>query len=143
MGTTPDQQSRDGGDAPGDGPAPGLSVLERVAAAVRGLAAAARRRLSVFPDLDFGGAFELDSESEHPRRPPERRGDGAGTRRALPRADDAPLPPRERPFTVPGEEEDSNQPDLEATEEDGRLSLSYPGHEGAELSSDTYRQVER
>ena len=56
----------------------------------------------------------------------------------------ASLPPRDRPFTRPTRDgEPDNPPDLRARTEDGRLAIYYPGHDGAEITSDTWERVDR
>jgi hypothetical protein len=142
MGNMPSQRPPEGTESEGDAPDAGTGVFGRVARGAHSLVAAVSRRLSILPDLDLTTAFRLNDERDMPRRPL------AGTAQRdteakLPATTESALPARDRPFTSPSREGTANPPDLSATERDGRLSVYYPGRDGAKITSDTYERVKR
>lgn len=101
----------------------------------------------MFSGLDFGRAFRLDDEAFGP----DHGGNDDRDEPTLPLPEVAgdtdagdPLPKRDRPFTQPVHDRNiDNEPDLEASEQDGRLSIYYPDHEDATITSDTWQRIER
>ena len=140
MGNTPTQQPFEG-DSPGaDESGAGASVRETVVGFVRATLDSVRRRISVFPSLNLASAFVVDDDDAavvesrrlRPASPDE--------------ADDthAALPARSLPLVQPARDTgQENEPDLEATEEDGQLSIYYPDRANARITSDTWEDVER
>lgn len=149
MGNTPSQRPVSGGSSPTDEPTASASLLGKVTGAVRSFLGGVRTRLSVFSALDLGSAFRLDGDEAG------RDADGDDRREAPPleaaagrtdhsSADVDGFPARDRPLSRPARDsDDSNGPDLRATEDDGRLSIYYPDREDARISSDTWQRIER
>ncbi|AQL41321.1 hypothetical protein BV210_00700 [Halorientalis sp. IM1011] len=141
MGNTPTQQPYEGDSPEGDGSGAGTSVREAVVGFVRSTLDGLRRRLSVFPSLNFGSAFVVDDAPVAEQR---------RLRPARSDADDHPhdetitaFPERQRPLVQPARDSgQENAPDLEATEEDGRLAIYFPERADAHITSDTWEAVE-
>lgn len=134
MGNTPSQQPFEDETSKAGDPDAGDTVFGRVAAAVRSLFVGVRRRWTAVVEEDGPGTRSSD-------------GDGRGqqsTDSLVPARTERSLPAREQPFTRPPTDGDrSNALELEAREEDGRLSIYYPDHDGAKITSDTWQRVER
>jgi len=148
MGNTPTHQSHEGDTSDGDDTSPPRSLRARVAAVARSFVDGVRRRLSVFSGLDFGQAFRIEEETFAPdTRLPPAESDETTDPTPLPEVAttaEKPLPKRDRPLTPPvHDREIENGPDLESTEEDGQLSIYYPDHEDATITSDTWERIER
>ena len=149
MGNTPTQQPFEGDSSDGDESTAGASLWTRVTGAVHSFVAGVRRRLSVFSDLDFGRAFRVDDGSvdRRSRLPGEVADEDAHDRPPLPQVGTSTsdgFPKRDRPLTQPvRDREFDNAPDLEACEEDGRLSIFYPDADDATITSDTWEDVQR
>ncbi|SEP22872.1 hypothetical protein SAMN05216388_10494 [Halorientalis persicus] len=143
MGNTPTQQPFEG-DSPGaDESGAGASVRETVVGFVRATLDSVRRRVSVFPSLNLASAFVVDDddaavvESRRLRPADPDEGDDADDTHAA-------LPARSLPLVQPARDTSrENGPDLEATEEDGQLSIYYPERANARITSDTWEDVER
>jgi hypothetical protein len=103
-----------------------------------------RSRVSVFSALDFGRAFHIEEDPPLPTTPEDEPESEPGlVTTDADEADDA-LPRRKRPLTQPVRDRSvDNGPDLQATEEDGELSIYYPDREEATITSDTYHRVDR
>jgi len=142
MGNMPSQRPPEGADSEGDASNTGTSVFGLVARGAHSVVAAVGRRMSILPDLDLTAAFRLDDDEEIPECPLAETAD-RDTEAKLPATSESALPARDRPFTAPARENTANPPDLSATERDGRLSVYYPGRDGAKITSDTYERVER
>lgn len=149
MGNTPTQQPFEGDSSDADESTAGASLRTKVADAVHSLVDGVRRHLSVFSGLDIGRAFRIEDESFAPnnRLPGEVADEDGQSRPALPqigRVSTDGFPKRDRPLTQPvRDREFDNAPDLEATEEDGRLSIYYPDADDATITSDTWERVQR
>ncbi|RXK49162.1 hypothetical protein [Halorientalis pallida] len=141
MGNTPTQQPFEGDSPDADEPGAGASVREAVVGFVRSTLGSVRRRLSVFPSLNLASAFvveEADVAESRRLRPATRDEEGA--------TDDTQTTFQNRsvPLVQPARDTgQENAPDLEATEEDGRLSIYYPDRTDARITSDTWEDVER
>jgi len=149
MGNTPTQQPFEGDSSEADESPAGASLGRRVASAVHSFVDGVRRRLSVFSGLDFGRdrRVEDDSFGTTNRLPGEVADDPTTTRPRLPGPDattTSEFPKRDRPLTQPVRDRKfQNAPDLEATEDGGRLSIYYPDCEDATITSDTWERVRR
>ncbi|SDE79265.1 hypothetical protein [Halorientalis regularis] len=140
MGNTPTQQPYEG-DAPGaDESGAGGSVREAMVGFVRSTLESVRRRISVFPSLNLASAFAVDDTevADSRRLRPAPRDEETGPDDTQPA-----LPDRSLPLVQPARDTgQENPPDLEATEDDGQLSIYYPDRADARITSDTWEDVE-
>jgi hypothetical protein len=145
MGNTPTHRSYEGDASDGETASSATSLRSRVAGAVRAVAAGVRRRLSVFSGLDFGRAFHIEKESFAPDgQIPDDQTESPPPLPEVTSASEESLPKRDRPFTQPvHDREIQNDLDLEASREDDRLSIYYPDHDEATITSDTWQRIER
>ena len=146
LGNTPTQQPFEG-DAPDvDESGPGTSLREAVVGLVRSALDSARRRLSVFPTLDLGTAFVADESEvadDHRLRVHGGTDEGAADDTGSETEALVRYPDREVPLVQPARDTGrANAPDLEASEENGRLAIYYPEQSGARITSDTWEEVE-
>ncbi|MFB6084736.1 MAG: hypothetical protein ABEJ94_10885 [Halorientalis sp.] len=141
MGNTPTQKPFEGDTPEGEESGVGTSVREAVIGVVRSTFDGVRRRLSVFPSLNLGSAFVVDDAPVAERRrsrPARSDGDDGAEEGAI-----APFPDRQRPLVQPVRDSGAeNTPDLESTEEDGRLAIYYPEQTDARIASDTWEEIE-
>ncbi|WP_424019069.1 hypothetical protein ACOZ4N_06250 [Halorientalis pallida] len=140
MGNTPTQQPYEG-DSPGaDESDAGGSVREAVVGFVRSTLGRVRRRISVFPTLNLASAFVVDDTevADSRRLRPAHRDEDVDPDDTQPA-----LPDRSLPLVQPARDTgQENAPDLEATEDDGQLSIYYPDRADARITSDTWEDVE-
>ncbi|MFB6179528.1 MAG: hypothetical protein ABEI77_07390 [Halorientalis sp.] len=147
MGNTPTQQPFEGDSSDADEPIAGASLRRSVVRAVHSFVDGVRRRLSVFSGLDFGRAFRIEDDSfvAEGRLPGDVPPDAERPR--LPEVETSSaeeFPTRDRPLTQPVRDRAfENAPDLEASEENGQLSIYYPDSDDATITSDTWERVQR
>jgi len=147
MGNTPTHHSVEDDSSGVEESTTGTPVRTRVVGAVSAVVGSVRRQLSVFSSLDFADAFQVE-EDEYGARAETT--DVPATRSAQPPVPTSPttrssmaLPKRDTPLTRPVRNTGgTNQPDLEAAEEDGDLSIYYPERSDATITSDTWNRVE-
>jgi hypothetical protein len=143
MGNTPTQQPFEGDSPDADESGASASVRETVVGFVRSTLDSVRRRLSVFQSLNLASAFVVEeSELADSRRlrPADRDEEASEDHGDPPPA----FPERSVPLVQPARDTgQENAPDLEATEEDGQLSIYYPDRSDARITSDTWEDVER
>ncbi len=143
MGNTPTQQPFEGDSSDADESGAGASVRETVVGFVRSTLDSVRRRLSVFQSLNLASAFVVEESgmADSRRLRPADRDETTSDDHREPQTA---FPERSIPFVQPARDTGrENEPDLEATAEDGQLSIYYPDRVDARIESDTWEDVER
>jgi hypothetical protein len=123
----------------------GVSYWKRVVDGVRAAASRVRRQFSIFSRLDLERAFNLDTETfDAQNETTVESGDTPQPPVPKPfaRQHSGQLPERDQPFTQPAPDGD-NDTDLESKEEQGQLSIYHPDYDGATITSDTWKRIER
>lgn len=132
MGNKPSHRTFEGEPSGVSDPDSDGTALSRLLGIVRGLVGGLYRWSVVHPG-GSGGSNTPEGQV------PERHDDGHVQTPVA-----SPFPQRDCPFTRPARNRGSANPsDLRATEENGRLSIYYPDRDGAEITSDTWEQVQR